>query len=71
MRRKDPKAYFAQARLRGAQEDTGIVNDKPVEKELQEGTETNHRRQLDLWFTYVKPWCSATQLSSYLIDLWN
>lgn len=67
MRRKDPKAHFAQARLRGAQDDTGIVNEKPVLKELQDCTEKSHQRQLDLWFAYVKSLYSAyaTKLISY------
>ena len=30
---RDPKSHFIQARLRGAQEDSGIINNTRVEKE--------------------------------------
>jgi hypothetical protein len=36
-------------RERSAQEGTGIVNIKTVQKELQDGMEENHQRQLAFW----------------------
>ena len=51
--KKDPEAHFCRAKERGAKEDTGIVNDKPVQKKLEDGTEDNHKRQLGLWYQYV------------------
>ncbi|KAH7409779.1 hypothetical protein DE146DRAFT_732671 [Phaeosphaeria sp. MPI-PUGE-AT-0046c] len=51
---KNPEAHFIRARARGAQKDTGIVNDKPVLKGLEEGTKQNHRRQLALWDQFVE-----------------
>jgi hypothetical protein len=53
-RGKNPEAHFIRARARGAQKDTGIVNDKPVLKGLEEGTKQNHRRQLALWDQFVE-----------------
>lgn len=50
---KNPEVHFKRARERGAQKDTGIVNDKPVLKGLEDGTKRNHRRQLALWDQFV------------------
>jgi hypothetical protein len=51
---KNPEAHFQRARKRGALEDTGIVNDKPVLKGLEDGTQRNHDRQLALWHQFVE-----------------
>jgi hypothetical protein len=53
-RGKNPEAHFNRARARGAQKDTGIVNDKPVLKGLEDGTKRNHQRQLALWHQFVE-----------------
>ena len=42
-RGKNPEAHFNRARARGAQKDTGIVNDKPVLKGLEDSTKRNHQ----------------------------
>lgn len=52
-KKKDPEAHFRQAKERGAKEDTGIVNDRPVQKSLQNATKSHHKRQLSLWDQYV------------------
>jgi hypothetical protein len=53
-RGKNPEAHFNRARARGAQKDTGIVNDKPVLRGLKDGTKRNHQRQLALWHQFVE-----------------
>ena len=53
-RGKDPEAHFERARERGAQKNTGIVDDKLVLKGLQDGTKKNHEKQLGLWKQFVK-----------------
>jgi hypothetical protein len=53
-RGKNPKAHFIQARARGTQKDTGIINNKPVLKGLKDRTKRNHWRQLALWDQFVE-----------------
>jgi hypothetical protein len=41
--------FFKRARERGAENETDIINDKEVKKELQPGTKNNYCRALALW----------------------
>jgi hypothetical protein len=51
---KNPEAHFRRARERGAQENTGIVNDEPVLKRLEDGTKKNYEKQLSLWYQFME-----------------
>jgi hypothetical protein len=45
--------FFKRARERGAENETDIINDEEVKKELQPGTKNNYRRALALWHQWV------------------
>jgi hypothetical protein len=40
---------FKRARERGAENETDIINDEEIKKELQPGMKNNYRRALTLW----------------------
>ncbi|KIW99556.1 uncharacterized protein Z518_11295 [Rhinocladiella mackenziei CBS 650.93] len=42
------------AKEKGAERDTGIVNGEPSFKDLEPGTKTNYKKQLDLWHEFVR-----------------
>ncbi len=37
------------ARQRGSEQDSAIIDDKPVHKKLQPGVERRYEREIDLW----------------------
>jgi hypothetical protein len=45
--------FFKRARECGAENETDIINDEEVKKELQPGTKNNYRRALALWHQWV------------------
>jgi hypothetical protein len=44
------EGFFKRARERGAENETDIINDEEVKKELQLRTKNNYRRALALWY---------------------
>jgi hypothetical protein len=44
------EGFFKRARERGAENETDIINDEEVKKELQPRTKNNYRRALALWY---------------------
>jgi hypothetical protein len=47
------EGFLKRARERGAENETDIINDEEVKKELQPGTKNNYRRALALWHQWV------------------
>jgi hypothetical protein len=50
------EGFFKRAHERGAENETDIINDEEVEKDLQPGTKNNYRRALALWHQWVLRW---------------
>jgi hypothetical protein len=45
--------FFKRARERDAENETDIINDEEVKKELQRETKNNYRRAIALWHQWV------------------